>query len=563
MHTKVVYQARRRSAGSAARCCASISAASARAPARLTNGTGETDDFRVGARLHARRAYPDVPLWVGRHVVRIVDRADGRRRGSRVSRRSSGCAAAGALRLRARSRAARSRSSSSTASATSLFRSRMREFYARARRAEGTRRSSTARIICSTARSSEVADAVEELLGDWHDMKPSSSRPSERHRARRRTERCAARGPTNWRRPPSARRCGARRALDPADVDDVILGCAMPEAEQGMNVARIASLRAGIPGQRLGGHGQPVLFVGPAGDRLRGRTRDVRLRVGDRRRRHRVDEPGADGRQQDRAEPDAHGHLSGRVSEHRARRRESRARVGHFARGTGRVCAPQPSARAGRDRRAAGSPTRSFRVHGHVAGRADGERRERPKTPRRSTFASTKDRGATRRPRRWPNCGRRFTPRAPSPPATRRRRATAPPRSSSCRPASARERGLTPLGPLRRPSRPPASSRSASASARCRPFRKALKLAGLTLDQIDLVELNEAFAAQVLACLKELPIDPERLNVNGGAIALGHPLGCTGAKLTTTIAARDEAPQSALRHGHDVRRRRHGRCRDL
>src|SRR6185295_206365 len=66
-------------------------------------------------------------------------------------------------------------------------------------------------------------------------------------------------------------------------------------------------------------------------------------------------------------------------------------------------------------------------------------------------------------------------------------------------------------------------------------IRKALKLAGLTLDQIDLIELNEAFAVQVLACLKELPIDPDRLNVNGGAIALGHPLGCTGAKLTTTL----------------------------
>jgi acetyl-CoA acyltransferase len=64
---------------------------------------------------------------------------------------------------------------------------------------------------------------------------------------------------------------------------------------------------------------------------------------------------------------------------------------------------------------------------------------------------------------------------------------------------------------------------------------KVLKIAGLTLDQMDLVELNEAFAAQVLACLKELPIDPDRLNVNGGAIALGHPLGCTGAKLTATI----------------------------
>jgi acetyl-CoA acyltransferase len=66
-------------------------------------------------------------------------------------------------------------------------------------------------------------------------------------------------------------------------------------------------------------------------------------------------------------------------------------------------------------------------------------------------------------------------------------------------------------------------------------IRKALKLAGLSLEQIDLVELNEAFAAQALACLRELPIDPARLNVNGGAIALGHPIGCTGAKLTTSI----------------------------
>jgi acetyl-CoA acyltransferase len=66
-------------------------------------------------------------------------------------------------------------------------------------------------------------------------------------------------------------------------------------------------------------------------------------------------------------------------------------------------------------------------------------------------------------------------------------------------------------------------------------IRKVLKLAGLSLEQMDLVELNEAFAAQVIACLRELPIDPERLNVNGGAIALGHPLGCTGAKLTSTL----------------------------
>jgi acetyl-CoA acyltransferase len=64
---------------------------------------------------------------------------------------------------------------------------------------------------------------------------------------------------------------------------------------------------------------------------------------------------------------------------------------------------------------------------------------------------------------------------------------------------------------------------------------KALKLAGLTLDQIDLIELNEAFAAQSLAVIKLLEMDPARINVNGGAIALGHPLGCTGAKLTATL----------------------------
>ena len=64
---------------------------------------------------------------------------------------------------------------------------------------------------------------------------------------------------------------------------------------------------------------------------------------------------------------------------------------------------------------------------------------------------------------------------------------------------------------------------------------KALKRAGLELDQIDLIELNEAFASQVLACAEGLGIDEERLNVNGGAIALGHPLGCSGARLMTSL----------------------------
>ena len=64
---------------------------------------------------------------------------------------------------------------------------------------------------------------------------------------------------------------------------------------------------------------------------------------------------------------------------------------------------------------------------------------------------------------------------------------------------------------------------------------KALRQAGLKLDQIDLIELNEAFAAQALAVVRKLGLAPERVNVNGGAIALGHPLGATGAKLTVSI----------------------------
>jgi len=65
--------------------------------------------------------------------------------------------------------------------------------------------------------------------------------------------------------------------------------------------------------------------------------------------------------------------------------------------------------------------------------------------------------------------------------------------------------------------------------------QKALKRAGLTIEQIDLVEINEAFASQVLACIRELGVDPKKLNVNGGAIALGHPLGCSGARIVTTL----------------------------
>lgn len=81
----------------------------------------------------------------------------------------------------------------------------------------------------------------------------------------------------------------------------------------------------------------------------------------------------------------------------------------------------------------------------------------------------------------------------------------------------------------------------------CVAIPKALKQAGLKLGDIDLIELNEAFAAQSVAVIREAGLDPERVNVNGGAIALGHPLGCTGAKLTTQILA--ELERRGQRYG--------------
>ena len=76
---------------------------------------------------------------------------------------------------------------------------------------------------------------------------------------------------------------------------------------------------------------------------------------------------------------------------------------------------------------------------------------------------------------------------------------------------------------------------------------KVLRLTGLTLEQIDLIELNEAFAAQAVAVIREAGLDPAKVNVNGGGVALGHPLGCTGAKLTATLL--QEMKRQHFRYG--------------
>jgi acetyl-CoA acyltransferase len=85
------------------------------------------------------------------------------------------------------------------------------------------------------------------------------------------------------------------------------------------------------------------------------------------------------------------------------------------------------------------------------------------------------------------------------------------------------------------------------------------KAAGITQDQIDWIELNEAFAAQALAVIQDLGLDPSKVNPMGGAIALGHPLGATGAIRAATVVHALRRKQPEVRHGDDVRRHRHGR----
>ena len=323
--------------------------------------------------------------------------------------------------------------------------------------------------------------------------------------------------------------------IDPGEIDDVILGCAMPEAEQGMNVARIASLRAGIPvsasavtvnrfcssGLQAIAYAAERIMCGSASVIVAGGTESMSLvPMGG----HKIaPNPTLIDRY-----PDVY--LStGLVAENHAREAGiSRAEQDGFA----------------------------LRSHQRALSAIDGGRFADEIVPVTATVIDDPQKEPQKKGH-GPSL-RQMTFSVDEGP----RRDTSADALAKLRPAfhaagsvtagnssqtsdgaaavivtsaeRARAAGLTPMGRF-----------IAFATAGVEPerfgvgpvpaIRKALKLAGLTLDQIDLIELNEAFAAQVLACLKELPIDPNRLNVNGGAIALGHPLGCTGAKLTTTL----------------------------
>ena len=308
-----------------------------------------------------------------------------------------------------------------------------------------------------------------------------------------------------------------RRAegLDPAEIEDVILGCAMPEAEQGLNVARIASLRAGLPVtasavtvNRFCSSG--LQSIASAADRIMVGASRVIVAGGAESMSlvpmggHKV----SPNPTLVNSYPDVY--LStGLVAENHAREASaSREEQDAFAlRSHQRAVAAIDAGRFD-DEIVALEIAGGFHVD-------EGPRRDTSMDALAKLRAAFHVNGSV----------------------------TAGNSSQTSDGASAvvvmdadraQELGLAPLGRF-----------VAFATAGVEPerfgigpvpaMRKALRLAGLTLDQIGLVELNEAFAAQVIACLREMPVDPDRLNVNGGAIALGHPLGCTGARLTTTL----------------------------
>ena len=323
--------------------------------------------------------------------------------------------------------------------------------------------------------------------------------------------------------------------IDPGEIDDVILGCAMPEAEQGMNVARIASLRAGIPvsasavtvnrfcssGLQAIAYAAERIMCGSASVIVAGGTESMSLvPMGG----HKIaPNPTLIDRY-----PDVY--LStGLVAENHAREAGiSRAEQDGFAlRSHQRALAAIDAGRFADE---------IVPVTATVIDDPQKEPQKKGYGPSLRQMTFSVDEG----PRRDTSADALAKLR----PAFHAAGSVTAGNSSQTSDGAAavivtsaeraRAAGLTPLARF-----------VAFATAGVEPerfgigpvpaIRKALTLAGLTLDQIDLIELNEAFAAQVLACLRELPIDPDRLNVNGGAIALGHPLGCTGAKLTTTL----------------------------
>ena len=316
--------------------------------------------------------------------------------------------------------------------------------------------------------------------------------------------------------------------LDGADVEDVIMGCAMPEAEQGMNVARAAAIRAGLPVEtsamtinRFCSSGLQSIAI--AAERIRSGGADV-IVAGGLETMSMIPMGGHIIRPNPylvEHYPDFYLNM-GLATENVARKYEvSREEQDEFA-------------RRSHERAARAQDEGKFEDEIVPLTVTVEELNVKGKTERRE-LVFTKDEGVRRDTtaeglaKLRPAFHLKGTITAGNASQMSDGAAAAVVMSDE----RARELGLKPLARF-----------VAYATAGCAPeemgigpvnaIPKVLKLAGLTLDQMDVIELNEAFAAQSLAVIKTLGLDPERVNINGGAIALGHPLGCTGAKLTAT-----------------------------
>ena len=317
--------------------------------------------------------------------------------------------------------------------------------------------------------------------------------------------------------------------LEASEVDDVIMGCAMPEAEQGMNVARAAAIRAGLPVEtsamtinRFCSSGLQTIAM--ATDRIRTNGAEVII-AGGLESMSMIPMGGHIIRPNPylvEHYPDFYLSM-GLATENVARKYEvSREEQDEFALRSHRRAVAALEADRFRDETVSLTVTVE-----ELDAKGKKQHREitfdRDEGPRRDTSAEALA-------KLKPAFQIKGTITAGNSSQMSDGAAAAVVMSED----RAKQLGAKPMARL-----------VAYATAGCPPeemgigpvfaIPKALKLAGLTLDQIDLIELNEAFAAQSLAVIKMLELNPDKVNVNGGAIALGHPLGCTGAKLTASI----------------------------
>ncbi|HEX8163924.1 MAG TPA: acetyl-CoA C-acyltransferase [Pyrinomonadaceae bacterium] len=322
-----------------------------------------------------------------------------------------------------------------------------------------------------------------------------------------------------------------RRAegVEAAEVEDVIMGCAMPEAEQGMNVARAAAIRAGLPVEtsamtinRFCSSGLQSIAI--AADRVRTGAADV-IVAGGLETMSLIPMGGHTIRPNPylvEHYPDFYLNM-GLATENVARKfGVSREEQDAFAlRSHRRAAAAQVAGKFDDEIVPLTVASEELDARGRKA------RREIEFTKDEGVRRDSSEEGLAKLKPAFHVKGTITAGNA----SQMSDGAAAVVVMSGER---ARELNLKPLGRF-----------VAYATAGCPPeemgigpvfaIPKVLKIAGLTLDEIDVIELNEAFAAQSLAVIRTLGLDPEKVNVNGGAIALGHPLGCTGAKLTATI----------------------------